>query len=126
MALLFVVVISIVVATSMIFICTKNPTDEFIPDMTGMVVEIFKSNTYKKLPIWVLHRYILTPKSYQRIARKQVIATCNRQRCSVCSVILMRTNCQSKSWDQRTKKKSKSYRDLSDTLSVTKIRKFNL
>ena len=29
-------------------------------------------------------------KSYQRNARKQVIATCNRQRCSVCSVILMR------------------------------------
>ena len=44
---------------------------------------------------------------------------------SVCSVTLMRTNCHSKSRDQRTKKRSKSYHDLSDALSVTKIENFN-
>ena len=62
---------------------------------------------------------------YQRNARKQVIATCNRQRGFVCSVILMRTNRHSKSRDQRIKKGYKSYHDLSDYLSVTKIRNFN-
>ena len=38
-------------------------------DMTGMLVEIFKNNP-SKLPMWMWHRHSLTPKSYQRNAKK--------------------------------------------------------
>ena len=56
-------------------------------DMTGMLVEIFKKNKPLKLPIWVWHRHILTPKSYERNSRKQVIATCGETEISVLCVL---------------------------------------
>ena len=109
-----------------VLITLSGKTPVFHADMTGMLVEILKNNPYK-LPIWVWHQHILTHKSYQRNARNKysVVATCNRQRCSVCCAILMRTNRHSKSRVQRTKKGYKSNHDLSDTLGVTKIRNFN-
>ena len=85
--------------------------------MTGMFVEIFKNN----------------PKSYQYRCGTGIFWALKVTKemhaidwCSVCSVILMRTNCHSKSRDgQRTKKGSKTYHDLSDTPSVTKIQNLN-
>ena len=69
-------------------------------------------------------------RSYQRNAWKQVIVTCNRQRCSVCCVILMRRNCHSKLRDRWTKycKGLKVITVMSQTpytVSVTKILNFN-